>query len=302
MLVRTAVLALLWVLAISPALAQELEPRAYRVLPTGLNFAAFAYTFSSGNVVVDPSVPIEDLEATIQTGTFGYLRSFGLAGRSASVSLQAPAVYASVSGRFAGEFARGSRFGAADARVKLAVNLLGGPARSPAELAKSPPGRALGVGLTMALPTGQYSSSKLINFGANRFGFKPEIGYSSVRGKRIFEGAAGVWLFTTNHDGFGDTTVRQDPIASVQAHVSYNFRGGVWMGLDANYFSGGRTSVDGVERDDLQQNSRMGFTLSLPLAARQSLKLSAHTGAFTRFGADFDLAAITYQFMWSRGR
>jgi hypothetical protein len=46
----------LMLLAAVPAGAQELEPRAYRALPTGVDFIQFAYTFSSGNVVVDPSV------------------------------------------------------------------------------------------------------------------------------------------------------------------------------------------------------------------------------------------------------
>ena len=151
------------------------------------------------------------------------------------------------------------------------------------------------------MPTGQYSSSKLINFGANRWGFKPEIGYSSTRGRWIFEFAVGAWLFTANKDGFGGTTKRQDPIWSTQGHLSYNFPGGVWVGLDANYFGGGRTSVDGVDQNDLQENSRLGLTLSIPLKQQHSVKLAAHTGAITRVGADFDSATIAYSYRWGGG-
>ena len=51
-------------------------------------------------------------------------------------------------------------------------------------------------------------------------------------------------------------------------------------------------------RKNLQQNSRVGLTLSLPLGRKQSIKLAAHTGAFTSIGADFDIATVTYQILW----
>ena len=42
--------------------AQELEPRAYRALPVGLHFGLLVYSFSTGNVVVDPTTPVEGFE------------------------------------------------------------------------------------------------------------------------------------------------------------------------------------------------------------------------------------------------
>ena len=132
------------------------------------------------------------------------------------------------------------------------------------------------------MPTGQYDSSKVINFGANRWAFKPEVGYSAIHGPWIFEVTFGIWLFTKNSQGFGGTTVEQDPIGSLQGHVTYNFKRGPWLSLNLNYFTGGRTSVDGQERADLQQNSRTGLTLSLPLGGPHSLKMAVHRGADTQ--------------------
>jgi hypothetical protein len=283
-----------------PAEAQELEPRAYRTLPSGLDFIVFAYSFSSGNVVLDPSVPIEDLKAEIHSGTLAWLHSFGMAGRSSSFTLTVPYVYMSASGLLQGQFRQGSRTDWADSRARLAVNLAGGPALTPKEFARFEQKRALGVSLTILMPTGQYSPSYIINFGANRWGFKPEIGYSSVRGNWIFEAAAGVWLFMANSSGMGGTTIRQDPIMSLQAHLSYNLPRGIWLGLNVNYFEGGRTTIDGQPGSDIQKNSRVGLTLSLPLRPKHSLKLAAHTGAFTRIGADFDIGTIAYQYQWGQ--
>ena len=50
------------------------------------------------------------------------------------------------------------------------------------EFKSYPQGHTLGVGLTIGMPTGQYDSSKVINFGANRWAFKPEVGYSAIHG------------------------------------------------------------------------------------------------------------------------
>ena len=285
-------------LTASPGSAQELEPRAYRTLPTGLNAAVFAYAFSSGNVVSEPSTPIQDLEAEAHTVILGYLRSFGMFGRSASLTLTAPYVYMSASATLDDSFVEGDRTGWATPRARLAVNLLGGPALTPKEFAQYKQRRNLGVSLTVAPPGGQYTSDHVINFGTNRWAFKPEIGYSSIKGKWIFEAAAGVWIFTTNTDAPGGVTRRQDPIGSFQGHISYSFKPGLWLALTANYFTGGRTFIDGVEMDDLQKNSRIGLTLSLPMGRGKSVKLAAHTGAVTSIGADFDIATIAYQILW----
>ena len=282
----------------STGLAQELEPRAYRTMPTGMNAVIVAYGFSSGNVVSDPSVPIEGLEADAQTAILGYLRSFGLFGRSASLTLTFPYVYMSASATLQGSFVEGDRAGWGTPRARLALNLLGGPALKPREFAQYQQGRNLGVSLTVGPPGGQYASDHLINFGTNRWAVKPEFGYSSIYKRWIFEAAAGVWFFTTNDAPPIGGTLEQKPIGNIQGHLEYTFKPGLWLALSANYFTGGRTYVDGVKKDDLQKNSRVGLTLSIPLARRQSIKLAAHTGAFTSIGADFDIATVAYQILW----
>ena len=281
----------------TPAQAQELEPRAYRPLPVGLNFAVLSYGFSTGNVVADVSSPIQDLELDLHIPSLGYLRSFGLFGRSAALSLGVPFYFMAGSAQVAGEFISDSRSGAGDLRTKVSINLIGGPALSPPEFAKRPPGRSLGVGLAVSAPTGQYDNTRVINFGSNRWAFKPEVGYSSVRGPWIFDFAVGVWFFTANTDFLGQTRT-QDPIGSIQAHFSYNFPNRMWLALDANFFTGGRTAIDGTDNIDLQRNSRIGLTLSLPLGGPHSLKLSGQTGAYTSLGGDFDLLQVTYQLRW----
>jgi len=284
-----------------PTEAQELEPRAYRTLPVGVNFVLLSFGYSSGNVLTDPTSPIQDLDLNLRTTALAYLRSFGLFGRSSSIQAQVPYAYLSGGASVVGETIRDSRRGSADARLRLTVNLLGGPALSASQFRSYRQRRNLGVSLSIVAPTGQYYPSRLINFGSNRWSFKPELGYSSIRGHWIFEGAIGVWLFTNNTNYYGGSVRRQDPLGSAQGHLSYNFKPGLWLGLDANFYTGGETSVDGSPGKDLQRASRIGATASIPLRPRHSLKISFQTGAYTRIGADFDSATVSYLYQWGGG-
>ncbi len=279
------------------ASGQELEPRAYRTIPVGLNFVLFTYIFSSGNVVTDVASPVQDLDLNLSIATVSYLRSLGLFGRSSSFTISVPYGFISGSGRLQGELVSDSRSGAADTRMRLLVNLLGGPAMSPKEYAEFGQRRNMGASVTVIAPSGQYDPTRFVNFGTNRWSFKPEIGYSSIRGRWILDAAVGVWFFTTN-DNFVGAKREQDPIGSFQAHLSYNIKPRFWLALDANYFTGGRTTINGEDKADLQKNSRIGLTLSLPLRPRHSLRLAAETGAFTSVGADFDRVRISYLFGW----
>jgi hypothetical protein len=291
-------LTFLSLVAVSQSVAQELEPRSYSPSPVGATFLVIAYTNTTGGVLFDPSLPFSDVDANLDALALGYGRTFGLFGRSASALIALPYVRGDLSGNV-GEQARAiSRSGLADPRIKLSVNLLGGPALTPAEFARRTPVTTLGASLTVVPPTGQYDSSKLINIGSNRWSFKPEIGVSVPLDRWYLEGYAGVWLFTDNDDFFGGQHREQDPITSFQLHASYTFRPRLWLAVDSTWYTGGRSTVDGARRNDLQSNARIGVTLSLPLGARQSLKLTWTDGATTRIGGDFSTFGVAWQYAW----
>ena len=134
----------------------------------------------------------------------------------------------------------------------------------------------------MAPPLGQYDPTKLINLGTNRWSFKPELGLSRAFGRWVVEMMAGVWLFTDNTDFFGGRTRKQDPIAATQLHVTFKFKRSMWLAGDANYYTGGRTTIGGKQNLDLQRNSRVGATFSSALDRRQAIRMSVSRGAFTR--------------------
>ena len=208
--------------------AQQLEPRAYSLSPVGTNFLGTAYFYSSGGAVLDPSVPIENIQARVHTAVPFYGRTFGLFGRLANVSIIAPFAYAVVEGDVQEARKSVDRTGFGDPAVRLAVNLIGGPALTPQEFRAFKPETTLGASITVIAPFGQYDSAKLINLGTNRWAFRPELGLSCPAGPWDFELYAGVWLFTANNDFFGGQVRRQDPLVSLQTHIVYTIRPRMW--------------------------------------------------------------------------
>ena len=284
-----------------PSAAQELEPGAYSVSPVGVSFFVATYNFSGGDVTFDPALPVEDAEATINTAVFAYVRSVNVMGRSGNVGIVVPYSVGHVQGSYIGELTEVDRSGFRDPLVRFAVTLYGAPAMDLKRFASYRQKTNLGVSLLAALPLGEYDPTKLINLGSNRFSFKPEIGLSRALGKWTLELYGGVWLFTDNQDFNGGKTREQAPLGSAQIHVLYTFKPRLWAAIDGNFYSGGRTTVDGQRNLDFQKNSRIGATFSFPLDAQQSLKVAFSRGAYTTIGADFTSLVAAYQFLWGAG-
>jgi hypothetical protein len=297
---RRAGSALLWLCA-CPLAAQEMEPRAYSASPVGTNFLVLNFSRLHGAVLPDPSVPITDVEADIDAETIAYVRTFGIAGHSASLGFAAPLVQADVSGNVVDAPSAVRRSGLGDTRLRFALGLIGAPAVSPAEFARRTPETSLGVSLSVVVPSGRYRPQRLVNIGANRWAFRPEIGMSQPLGNWFFETTAGVWLFDRNDEYLGGHRRKQELLALLQLHAGYNFRPGLWLAIDYGLTSGGRTSVDGIDKDDRQRNTRYGVTLSLPLGSGWSMKFAWAKAGITRAGGDYDSVAVSVQHAWFAG-
>jgi hypothetical protein len=281
----------LLLLACACASAQEMEAQSYSAKPAHISFVATGYARSDGSVLFDASAPISDVQAEIDSLSAVYGGTTTVFGRTGSYALVAPYVWAEVRGNVGEANRTAVRSGPADLRMRIAMNLLGGQSRP-----------LVGASLAIIAPTGQYEPSKLINIGSNRWSFKPEIGLALPRGRWLVETSVGAWFYTDNDEFFGGRRREQEPIASVQAHVSYSFRSGPWLAVSSTYYRGGRSTVGGIQNDDVQGNGRVGAVLSAPLSAHQSIKLAWSSSVSTRFGGDFETWGVSWQYAWLRKR
>ncbi len=89
-----------------------------------------------------------------------------------------PYATGSFSGIVNGIEAKVSPSGLADARIRVSMNLVGGPAMRAKEFLGWHEKRLIGVSLTTVIPLGQNDRARIINIGSNRWAFKPEIGFT----------------------------------------------------------------------------------------------------------------------------
>jgi hypothetical protein len=291
-----AAASLVWGIGI--AHAQDLEPRAYSASPIGTNFLISGFSDTSGSVSLDPSLPITGVKSKIDAYSFGYEHTFGLLGRSASAAILAPYYSGELKGQLETQGERLIRSGLGDMRIRLAANLLGGPALTPAEFMQRQPATALGVSLVIIPPTGQYEPQRLINISSHRWAFKPEIGLSQPLGNWFAEAYTGAWVFTDNDDYFQGHVRNQDPIYTFEVHGGYNFRPGLWLAADATYYTGGKTSINDVPAQDYQKSSRFGLTMSVPIAPGFAAKLTWSRWLTGRFAVHYQTVGVTLQYRW----
>jgi len=281
--------------------AQDIEPRAYSNAPVGVNFLIAGFAATRGGLAFDSSLPLANPQLRTTNTVLGYARVLDLWGKSGKFDLIVPYTWLSGSADYQGQPLEREVSGFADSKFRLSVNLYGAPALSLKEFRSYEQDLIVGASLQVSAPASQYDPSRVVNIGTNRWSFKPELGASKANGPWTLELTAAATVYTDNHDFFGGHTRAQDPIYSTQAHLIYGFRSGSWASLDATYFAGGRTTLDGVAGNDLQQNWRLGGTFAYPLGARDSLKLYANRGVSSRTGNDYDLLGIAWQHRWGGG-
>lgn len=286
--------------------AQDLAPRAYIITPIRSNAITLTYSFFDGGLLFDGTVPVTGAKAKVNVTIFNYTHSLKLFGRTANFTGSLPYGVGHLRGTVVGAEAFAYRSGLLPATFRFSVNLVGGPAMNVAEYKKWRQKTIVGISLRLVANTGQYDPTKLINFGANRWAFKPELGFSHRRGHWIVDAYGGAWLYTTNPDFFshnqfspGTNTQTQSPVGSFEGHLSYDFKPRLWVSLDGNYWFGGTTSLNGVEDPTtLQKNSRVGGTAAIPLSRHQSIKLSYSNGAYIRYGGNFQNISVAWQYSW----
>jgi outer membrane putative beta-barrel porin/alpha-amylase len=283
------------------AKAQDAEPRTYSNTPVGLNFLIAGYLYSQGRIAFDPELSIADAQFHTHTEALAYVRSFDVGGQSAKFDVILPYSSFSAHALVDGEPRSRIMSGFGDPRFRFSINLFGAPALSVKEFASYKQDLIIGASLQVSAPLGQYDDSKLLNLGNNRWSFRPELGVSKAWGPWTVEVAPSVTLFMDNPDFFNGKTFAQAPIYLVRGHVMYNFESGVWASLDGTYFTGGRTTVNGMRGDNEQTNTRAGLTLGIPVDRHNSIKLNASTSITTRTGSEFSAVGVAWQYRWGGG-
>jgi hypothetical protein len=293
--------ALLLMLAPAIAFAQSLEPRAYANAPVGLNFLIAGYSYSSGEVAFDPSVPLENGHARVSAVPLAWVHSLDVFGNAGNIGVVLPFANLSGSATLNGVEQQRDITGMADPAVRFAVNFYGAPALSAEQFKAYRQDLIIGASILVTAPLGQYDSNRVANLGTNRWSAKPELGLSKAFDVWTAELNAGATFYTRNDDYIQGNVREQDPLYSAQLHLTRQFGRGIWGAISTTWYEGGRTALNGVPRDDRLSASRIGLTFAFPLVRQQSLKLYASSGVRARTGTDFDTVGVAWQYLWGGG-
>ena len=196
----------------------------------------------------------------------GWAHTFTLADRSAMAAVIVPmgrvSGGATVAGRASGESASG--FG--DPMLEFTLNVIGPKAQNTLpDVLRYQPGLSVDILADLAIPIGEYDSTKSLNLGQNRWYGRiglPVIWQLGdwVPGRRTtLELLPAVWLFGTN-DNFVGQTLKTDPMFQLDAHLTRDLTSSLWGGLDFVWYKGGGSTINGVSGGKLD-NVAVGFTL-----------------------------------------
>ena len=108
-------------------------------------------------------------------------------------------------------------------------------------------------------------------------------------------------FFSHNRFNPGTVTQSQKSVGAIEGHLSYDVKKEprLWVSLDANFWFGGSTSLNGVEnRLTVQRNSRIGATVAVPITKHQALKFSYSNGAYIRYGGNYQNVSVAWQYSW----
>jgi hypothetical protein len=279
--------------------AQELEPRTLTNLPRGLNFVAVGYAYASGNTLLDPTLPLEDFNGSINTIILAYGKSVNFFGASGKVDVVLPFAGGDFTGVYQGEGFTDSYTGFGDLRVRASVNLTGAPSLEPNEFKNYSQKTVSGLGVQIIIPTGNYKKEQLPNLGSNRWTVRVNYGISHTINMWVMEARAGVWLFGQNNNFLGDNEREQAPLWVLKGNIIKKIgTKGMWLAFSTGYGYGAQTSINNIKQDITISQMRLGLTCSLPLDQKNTLKFTAGSGIRFLQGSDFDVFGVTYSRIW----
>ncbi len=295
-LLHTRITSLIWklllvVLLALPSLtgAQEIEARTYSNTPIGINFlSAGIAQAKSGNY-------------TLTSEMMSLTHVFDVAGQSGKLTLALPYGQLTGSSTAGGHTVNASTEGLSDPLIKASLNLYGAPALTLDEFKSYQQDLIIGMSLTASVPWGKYDDNQIINVGANRWFIQPGIGASKAIGPWRFELAEAGIFYTSNTNFMGNNSLSQNPVYSTQTHAIYYFQNTAWISMDATYFTGGQSYVNGNPISGSQENWRFGTTMSYPINKNNAVRLSASTGAYSRTNNSYDLYGISWQYRFGGG-
>ena len=295
-------MALLWFFA-TDAGAQDLEPRRWSHLPTGMNIIGMATSWTDGDIFTDPVARIEDATFKYYSVGSSYMRTYDWFGRSGRIDFRLPYAYGRWEGLLDGAYASTRRHGFSDPSIRVSMNLYGAPPLKGMKFvryrASHPVTTTVGAALSLTLPFGEYYPERLINLGNNRYVLRSQLGVLHQRGPWQFEVTTTLSFYEDNDEFFGGTRLEQDPLWFLQGHVIRSFKRGMWASFSTGYSYAGETQINGVPKNNDDRTRYVSLSFGMPITTQQSMKITwINADTNVLIGSSSDSLVLGWSMNW----
>ncbi len=288
----------------APARAQDDGARAYWKGRAGTHAVSFQYwpmfMDTEGSTAFAPGqyiYPNSNIDGHVLMATYGYhftlpwvkrpsVIAVNVVGGSIGVDADATTLPPGFTPPgFTTAFSQSSA-GFGDPNTQLTVNLFGTPPlKSNVDLLNYEPTWTVDLAALLAFPIGAYKSNKLVNMGLNRWygrlalPFKYHFGVFAPGRMSSFEVMPSVWLFEEN-DNFLGQELENDPLWSVEAHLTHDFTLTFYGSLDLLYQNGFQSELNGNDVGEKLEIGSIGFTFNFQVSDNAAIRTSFNSNVF----------------------
>lgn len=260
------------------ASAQDLEPRRWSHLPTGMNVIGASTVWTDGEIFSDPVARLQDATFERYTLSSSYVRTFAWLGKSSRIDFALPYVAGRWEGLLDGDYVSTRRRGFSDPLVRFSMNLYGAPPLKGMQYVRYRGSHAVtttvGAAVAVTLPFGEYYGDKLINLGNNRYVVRPQLGVLHQRGPWQFEVTTTVSFYEDNDDFFGGARLEQDAMWFFQGHVIRSLPRNMWVSASGGFSYAGESAINGVAKDNEDHTRYWSLSFGMPITTQQSVKIT----------------------------
>jgi len=309
-----------------PAVAQDDGARAYWNGRSGTNVFSFQYlpmnigasdskAFAPGQYIY----PNSDIDANVFVGTYSRHMTIFNRASALTVNVIGGSVGATMNASIGSDslllppgINPGTSFnqssnGFADPNVQLVVNLIGSPKlKSTVDLLNYEPSFTMDIALLVAVPIGAYENDKLVNLGLNRWysrialPLKYHFGVFSPGYMSSFEVTPSVYLFAENADFVDGHTLKNEPLWSIESHLTHDFTTNFFASLDMLYQSGFQSELDGNEIAEKFKIGTLGFTLNYSVSDNITIRTSYNSNVFGDDNLETSSIRLQFVYAWNR--
>jgi len=297
------------------AFAQDDGPRAYWNARAGTQVVSFQYLpigiSASGSKAFAPGqyiYPNSDIDAKIFLGTWAYHTNVFNRPSALAVNIVGGSIGVDVNTSDFTDplpaFSQSSS-GYSDPNMALAVNIFGTPPlKSTVDLLNYEPTVSLDIAVMLAFPFGEYQSDKMVNIGLNRWygrvalPFKWHFGVFSQGYMSSFELIPAVWLFAENDDFLGKK-LENDPLWSLEAHLTHDFTRSFFGSLDLLFQNGFKSTIDGNEVGEDLELGNLGFALNYSVTDNVTTRVGFSSNVFGDENLETSVVRLQFVYSWN---